>query len=138
MNFTMLLSSIWHFAHRKTSALLISAILNLVSNRINRSRTAVHSVYDRKTGLVQTNGNGSWTFKPVAWFVPSEWAIVYVNFKEYGCCGIKDEDQFLHDCPILNSKERLVITAMFKLQTALYNERVLIHMYTTINSLLLH
>jgi hypothetical protein len=31
-----------------------------------------------------------------------------------------------------------VITAMFKLQTALYNERVLIHMYTTINSLLLH
>jgi hypothetical protein len=35
---------------------------------------------------------------------------VYVNFKEYGCCGIKDEDHFLHDCPILNSKERLVIT----------------------------
>jgi hypothetical protein len=59
MNFTMLLPSIWHFAHRKTGALLISAFLNLVSNRINRSRTAVHSVYDRKTGLVQANGNGS-------------------------------------------------------------------------------
>jgi hypothetical protein len=55
----MLLSSIWHFAHRKTSALLISATLNLVGNRINRSRTAVHFLYNRKTSLVQTNGNGS-------------------------------------------------------------------------------
>jgi predicted Kef-type K+ transport protein len=44
----MLLPSICHFAHRKTSALLISAIL-------------IQYLYLSfiKTGLVQTNGNGS-------------------------------------------------------------------------------
>ena len=30
-------------------------------------------------------------------------------------CGIKDKDHFLHECPILKSNERLVITTMFKL-----------------------
>ena len=57
------------------------------------------------------------------------------NFKGYGCCSIKDEGHFLHDCPILNSNERLPFSN-FKL---LYNEREkLIKMYTTTNSLLLH
>jgi hypothetical protein len=59
---------------------------------------------------------------------------LYVNFKVYGCCGIKDKDHFFHECPILNSNERLVITFMFKLQSTLYNyneREKLIHMYTT-------